>query len=192
MAMRLKTRMPPTIAFAAALALAFVPSPTDGQDAEKPPFRNASSHEDLAEAYRRSTGEDPIRGLGQDPEILALAASYSQPSLLERSDALAHGELATLLPKGALLFVPEALADRASLAEGAALVDWREFYRNNSHWILPWNMRLGQALGDEALDMGQFERLKRMGKIVVATCLDQPISVREGIVPNEEAKEEMP
>ncbi len=164
--------------------------PSLGQDAGKAPFRNAPSHEDLAAAYERSKGEDPIRGLGQDPEILAQAKEYSQASLLDRSDALAHSGLATLLPKGAVLFVPEAMAGRASLAEGTVLVDWREFYRSNSHWLLPWNVRLAQAIGEEPLDLGQLERLKRMGKVVVATCFDQPISLHEGALVREEVKEE--
>jgi hypothetical protein len=155
-------------------------------------FRNAAKHEDLLDAYQRSTREDPIREMGEVPAELDLAQLYAQTSLLERSDPLSQGNLATLLPKGALLFVPEGMAERAQLPQGAEIVDWGHFYRLNSHWILPWNIRLEQALGEEALDLALFERLKRMGKVVVAICMDHPISLREGALaaPAEENKSE--
>lgn len=180
------------VALGATIGTVAAPRPAVGQNAGKAPFRNAPGHADLAEAYERSKGEDPIRGLGQDPEILARAKEYSQASLIDRSDALSHGGMATLLPKGSVLFVPETMVDRVSLSEGAALVDWREFYRSNSHWLLPWSIKLEQALGEEALDLGHLERLKRMGKVVVAICFDQPISIREGMLDDGAAKEETP
>lgn len=149
-----------------------------GETAPKPVFRDAATHGDLARTYEKAKGDDPlVREFGQDPALRDSQAFPPPVSLLEKSDLLVHGGRMTLVPKGAVVFVPDSLQDRLALDEAATFVSWREFYRLNSHWLVPMNVSVEQALGEKPLPSGLLDRLVKSKRIVVATCFEQPISM---------------
>lgn len=167
-----------------ALALMTVSAWITGAEAQvtapvKSPFRNAAVHRDLVMLFEESRERDPIKTLGPAVDASAHEVSWAAGSLVERSDILNHRGLATLLPKGALLHLPESLSARNGLGDGgSAVVNWPDFFRRNSQWIHPLKVRLGQALGDEPIDQALIARIAKTGKVVVAIYFDQPISVR--------------
>lgn len=140
-------------------------------------FRDAATHADLSLVYEQACENDPLKLLGQDPEILAIAKAYTQESLIDRSEILSYGGVMTIVPKGSVILVPEQLRDRVRAAEEAKVVSWPDFLRQNSIWILPMKVKFEQATGEEMLDKNLLAQLEKSGKIVVATCNDHPISI---------------
>lgn len=180
----MSARACPSLLLRVALALMTVSAWITGAKAQgtapvKPPFRNAAVHRDLVLLFEESRERDPITTLGPAVDAPTHEATWAAGSLVDRSEILNHQGLATLLPKGALLHLPESLAARSGIGDGqSAVVNWADFFRRNCQWIYPLKVRLEQALGEEPIDQALLARVAKSGKVVVATYFDQPISVR--------------
>jgi len=143
-------------------------------------FRDAADHERLANQVRelRAAGkaEDPIRELkpseGEDPTKRAAG-----PGLLERSDFLCFGGLATLVPKRAIIHLPDSLAGVTEHTPGSQLVSWQEFFDRNRGWIEVLEIDRKTAEGTTPIPDETWERLRKGNKVVVATLMKGPVSV---------------
>lgn len=144
--------------------------------AEPVRIRDAATHEQLSQALRESQQADPMSFLpaaqGEDP------APASRPAdLLSESDIISFGGLATLVPKRAILRIPDHLRERIGLHPGARLVGWSEFHALNIAWINTIEVTRTQAEGSEAIGEAGKELLRTSEKLVVATYQRGPISV---------------
>ena len=146
--------------------------------AEVAPVRPAAggiSHEQLVARLRQTESLDAQRAAEEpqcpDPSIAA------RKSLLERSDVLAFGGSAALVPKGALLRVPEHLAERIAMQPGSRLMNWLEFQVANRGWVTTVEVTLPQAEGKEPLPESLRQHLESSSNVVVATFEGGPISV---------------
>lgn len=151
-------------------------------------FRDAATHEQLAARLQRAEQADPMKlmteSTGVDP------SKVNQPvNLLEQSDILCFGGLATLVPKRAILSAPSALSSRLSLEAGTRIVGWPEFYRLNRGWITTVEVSRTQAEGRKAIAEPTQERISKSRNLVVATYKGGPISVLELREPETEEKE---
>jgi hypothetical protein len=157
------------------LAIAPILTSTTVCGQEKKPYRAAPTHEELASTLRQQQAADPMRQLpkveGNDP------SKENQPEdLLKRSDILCFNGLATLVPKQSILALPAGLADRVGMRDGAKLVGWNEFLAANRGWLIPQEVTLAQARGQEPLAQQLAERLAKSTNIIVATLQGGPIS----------------
>jgi hypothetical protein len=157
---------------------ALLPSFAGGQTqpASQPRMRDAVTHEQLVLALRKSEHKDPMRALtaaeGADP------SKENQPvNLLESSDILCFGGLATLVPKRAILATPSNHRQRLGMQPGARIVGWAEFYAQNRGWITTVEVSRVQAEGNQSIAEETQERIGKSSNLVVATCLGGPISV---------------
>ncbi len=138
------------------------------------PTSDVATHDDLSEKLRNSP----------DPTVTLQPAPATDPSkiwkpddLLARSDFFCLGGQATLVPKGAILHLPAAYADRMKLVDGAKIVVWSDFLAVNRGWIQTLEVTRRQAEGDDPFPEDTVKALEKSPNVVVATLKGGPISV---------------
>jgi hypothetical protein len=146
----------------------------------KPPlqarFRDAVTHERLVSALQQSSKIDPMKGM--EPSNGADPSTVNRPvNLLEQSDIICFGDLATLVPKRAILATPAHLKERLALKAGVRLVGWSEFYSNNRGWINTVEVSRVQAEGKEPFSEDTQDSLAKSTSLTIATFMGGPISV---------------
>lgn len=142
----------------------------------KPRFRDAATHEQLVKALRFAERNDPMKDLkpteGEDPSKVNLPQN-----LLDQSDVISFGGVATLVPKRAILAAPPNLKDRLGIKPGVRIVGWMEFQTLNRGWITTVEVSRTQAEGNQAIAEETRERIGKSSNLVVATYMGGPISV---------------
>lgn len=141
-----------------------------------PQFRDAPTHEQLARVRQKSDQKDPMKRLseakGDDP------SKANQPvNLLDQSDIISFGGIATLVPKRAILATPAKHKERLTMQPGSKIVGWAEFYASNRGWITTVEVSRVQAEGNTAIAEDTRERIDKSTNLVVATFMGGPISV---------------
>ncbi|MCX6878857.1 MAG: hypothetical protein NTW21_34355 [Verrucomicrobia bacterium] len=143
--------------------------------AEVPVMRDAATHEQLALTLRKAQQEDPMKRLpaskGEDP-------SQNLPKdLLSQSDIICFGGIATLVPKRAILQIPESCTARLKIEPGARIVGWADFFAANRGWITTIEISRVQAEGKEPIAGDTQEMMAKCRNLVVATYQGGPISM---------------
>ncbi len=139
-------------------------------------MRDAATHEQLTQTYRKAEQADPMRHMkpskGGDPSMV------NQPKdLVGSSDILCFGGMATLVPKRAILNMPKNLQERLKFIPGSQIQGWAEFYAQNRGWITTVEVTRVQAEGNMAMDEKIAQRVYKSSNLVVATYQAGPISV---------------
>ena len=140
-------------------------------------FRDAVTHKQLAPHHGKQV--NPIASLPTvpAPDPIELEEPPVPVSILSRSEILQANGMATLVPKRAILHVPETLRGALSRPEGAELLVWRDFYAANRSWIDTVEVNRAQAEGWKALPEEFVASLEDRSKVVVAVMQGGPISV---------------
>jgi hypothetical protein len=143
---------------------------------EKPVYRDAATHEQLAQRLQMARQRDPMRNrqavAGEDPSKV-----HRPQNLLDQSDIITFGGLSTIVPKRAILSTPANYKRYLTREPGARFVPWAEFYRKNRGWISTIEVSRVQAEGKESLSEEVLKRLEESSNLLVATHLGGPISV---------------
>ncbi|MEO5713538.1 MAG: hypothetical protein ABIT37_08605 [Luteolibacter sp.] len=139
-------------------------------------MREAATHEDLTNVYRKAEQADPMRNLqpakGSDPSVV------NQPKdLVASSDIVCFGGTATLVPKHAILNIPKNLAGRLKYLPGSRIQSWADFFAMNRGWITTVEVSRVQAEGNKAIDEKISDRISKSSNLIVATYMGGPISV---------------
>ena len=136
------------------------------------------SAEELSNRLRHARQNDPIRKLvppgnpGSDP-----SKGTHGRDLIAESTILNHGGLMTLVPKRAVLHLPEALESRVGTRDGAELQPWVKFFEVNRSWLHAEPVTRERALGKTPFSAEETKALRSSGKIIIATYEGGPISV---------------
>lgn len=101
----------------------------------------------------------------------------SQASLIERSVILSSGSHWTIVPKGAVLMVPERFGNRVGTERKGKLVRFPEFLRLNQSWLSSQEVTMEQAKGHEIFEEERMKAMQRQGRVVVAVRHGGPITV---------------
>ncbi|MEX1114978.1 MAG: hypothetical protein WEB53_06995 [Akkermansiaceae bacterium] len=101
-------------------------------------------------------------------------------SIIKQSMILNDGENWTLVPKDAVIFIPETLAGRANLKPVGRLLAWADFLTQNQGWITTRDVSFDQAVGNESVPSEHLKFWAKQDKIVIAVHQNKPISVRLG------------
>ncbi|MEM9081339.1 MAG: hypothetical protein AAGC74_11680 [Verrucomicrobiota bacterium] len=104
----------------------------------------------------------------------------SQASLIERSIILTSGSHWTIVPKGAVILVPERYEGRVDVARSGQLMKFPDFLRVNRGWLSSYEVTLEQARGNEGFEDEVRQALEAAGRVVVATRHGGPITILEG------------
>lgn len=170
--------------------LAAIMIPVHAEPGKKRVYRDVATHEDLAAINREMVvnEEDPFKALevseGPDPMV------ESRPvDLVKRSDVICFGGLMTLVPKRAILHIPDAYRGVIGVKTGQNLVSWTDFFARNRSWIETFEVKWETAEGSMPIPAEMHESFIKSKKLVVATLLGGPISV---LPPKEIVDEEAP
>ncbi|MGJ8676835.1 MAG: hypothetical protein ACSHX0_04915 [Akkermansiaceae bacterium] len=101
-----------------------------------------------------------------------------KPGLVESSTLIASGGNWTLIPKSAAIYVPDRYKSKIVNKPTGILLNWTDFKKKNSGWIHTIEVTVNQARGKEVIDPKKIDAYKSMGKIIVATYKNGPISVQ--------------
>lgn len=158
------------------LAIAFGGS-LHAQQAAKPVFRDAATHESLLPVFRKAQQQSPVSNFtpseGED------ATTRNQPgNLIERSDVLSFNGNTTLIPKLAIIQTPANFKDRVNNhTPGNRIVSWGGFYALNRGWITTVEVSRLQAEGKEPISPEIVDVYSKSRNLVIATFKGAAISV---------------
>lgn len=158
---------------------------------DEPVMRDAATHEQLCLALRKAEQQDPMKNMpaakGADPSVL------NRPKdLLSESDIISFRGLATLVPKRAILQIPEGCSDRIKMDPGSKIVSWADFYAANRGWINTVEVSRVQAEGNKEINEEVRDNISKSRNLVVATYMGGPISVLPLKVPEKADKQTVP
>ncbi|MES2996137.1 MAG: hypothetical protein V4733_04930 [Verrucomicrobiota bacterium] len=143
---------------------------------EKTVMRDAATHEDLVKKLKSTETVDPMKRMkassGADP------SKKNQPEdILNRVDFICFNGAATLVPKRAIISVPENLKSRLILTSNTPITHWPDFYIRNRGWITTIEVSRAQAEGKEPFPAETTERIAQSTNLVIAMFQGSPISV---------------
>lgn len=178
--------VPSLILIAALLCIApAFAAPSSSSDRSQ--MRDAVTHDELSRSLRMAQQKDPIRDLGpaigkveEDPSL-----QNSSRDLIKESTVICFNGNLTLVPKRAVLFIPEKLEERIGVKPKQRVKTWADFYQSNRGWIRTVEVSREQAMGQKPISEGILEAIAKSSSLVVATFKNGPISV----IPYEEPEE---
>lgn len=138
---------------------------------------DAITHEQLVALSKKANSTPPTAQmkpvqLAEDPSVV------NRPGdLFSRSDIFCFNGFASLVPKQAVLHVPDNYASRIGIQDGVKFQTWAEFYAANRGWIVTQEVTRAQAEGREPLSDDVKKALSKCPSVVVATYQTGPISV---------------
>ena len=143
---------------------------------QKPVFRDAATHDDLVLKLRVNSQDDPMKVLGKSEGKDPYKENQPQ-NLLESSDLISFQGLTTLVPKRAIIKLPEEFKNRINNPpSGNRVVGWLDFYALNRGWITVVEITRKQAGGREDFAEGVSDQLDKSKNMIVAVFDSGPIS----------------
>lgn len=100
-------------------------------------------------------------------------------NIYQISDILTDGSFHTVVPKGAILSVPESLADRLATSPAGKFQFWPDFYARNKNWIKLQEVEVDMAKGKVPLPEGVIKMMATEPKMVIAAYKGNLITVLE-------------
>lgn len=83
-----------------------------------------------------------------------------------------------MVPKGAVIFLPEAMKNRVNVKPVGTLLSWVDFLTKNRAWVTTNDVSFDQAAGSQPLPAERVAFWAKQDKVVVAVHQSGPISVR--------------
>ncbi|MEM1085687.1 MAG: hypothetical protein AAGI48_16385 [Verrucomicrobiota bacterium] len=139
------------------------------------PMKDRVTGEELS--ARRMANASPVSTLAQPTAEEQRVNRPSQQSIINQSVILTDGNNWTLVPRGAVLHLPEAHKAKIGGRPVGNLLPWKQFIAVNRAWISAEEITLRQAEGVHKLDERRVAFWPKQDKIIVATHLGGPISV---------------
>lgn len=121
---------------------------------------------------------DPMTRLAKPPANETKAVRPQTQSIISQSTILRNGDSWTLVPAGAVVFLPDKLKERISAKPAGILLPWLAFLTNNRNWITTQEVTIAQAAGNVPLPPERVAFWITQEKIVIAVHQSGPISVR--------------
>ena len=130
------------------------------------------------EALLKLQQSSPLSRLDQPAKSAATVTRPTEQSIIKQSAILHDGKHWTLVPKGAVVFIPTALKNRVNIKPVGTLLAWADFLVKNRSWITTTDISFEQAAGSEPLPAERAAFWAKQDKVVVAVHQNGPISVR--------------
>ncbi len=126
---------------------------------------------------------NPIANLAKPQPSSTKVERPAEQSIIMQSVILHDGQNWTIVPKGAVIFTPEALKARMDVKPVGALLAWKDFLAKNFGWITTNEVTFDQAAGNDPLPAARVAFWAKQDKIVVAVHQNGPISVNVAKTP---------
>ena len=116
------------------------------------------------------------------PPLSAQDSTFKRPKIAKsgpyvNSDILASSGYHTVVPRGAVIVVPETLAKHKVSEPTGVFTIWPNFLTKNYGWLYKYEVTLDQAKGKTKISPEKMEILRQTGKVVVAVYKNGPISM---------------
>lgn len=163
-------------------------------DESKPKIqmRDAATHDSLARTLQAANNRDPMADI-QSSEVEDPSKNAVPTHILDRADIISYNGLTTLVPKRAILALPETLKTRVGThGEGHRIVAWSEFLIANRGWLTTLEVSRAQAEGNLPIPESSRKRINKSGNMIVATYQGGPVSVLPLKLPEPETSTEEP
>lgn len=98
-------------------------------------------------------------------------------SLAELSQFVGEGPACVILPKGSVLFCPDAMASRVLSKPAGTMTAWPDFLTANRNWITTHEVTVAQVTGEKPISDETRTSFKAAGKMVIATLRGNPVTV---------------
>lgn len=128
----------------------------------------------LADLQKR----DPMIRLVSPADGEAKVVRPVNQSIIRQSTILNDGQNWTLVPNGAVLFLPESMKSRVHAKPVGTLLSWNDFLARNHTWISTREVSFDQAAGNKAMPSESSDSWRKQKRVVVAVHQQGPISVR--------------
>lgn len=153
---------------------------------QKMEMRDVATHEALSNTLRQAQAMNPLTNY-KAVEGEAATKVYQPESIINNSDIISFNGLTTLVPKRAILAVPDTVESRIGKhIDGHRVVAWKEFLHANRGWITTVEVSRAQAEGRQPLAESVSERFGKTSNLMVATYQGGPISVLPPLPPETE------
>lgn len=158
--------------------LALLVSQLHGQaEPQKPAFRDAATNETLVQKYKEVSTKGPLKkfkeATGEDASV-----KNKVENLLDNSDFITFNGNTTLVPKNALIQIPEKYKNRINNHKpGSKIISWSDFYTINRGWISTVEVNLAQARSEKSISPELLDTLNKKGNLVIAVLKNGPISI---------------
>lgn len=128
---------------------------------------------------------DPMVRLAKPAAAEAKAARPDKPSIIKQSTILHDGANWTLVPNGAVAYVPESLKSRVRGGTTGTLLPWLDFLKESRGWLTTCEVTVEQAAGIDPMPADRTAFWAKQDKIVVAVHQGGPITLhRDNPPPN--------
>mgnify|MGYP001817507175 CR=1 FL=1 len=125
----------------------------------------------------RQAGGPTVNGTKLEARKPTLDRQLPAAGFLNRSTLLAFNGNWTLVPKTAVIHIPESLQSRIVTEPTGKLLPWREFFALNRGWLHTQNVALSDARGETELSPAVCLAYRATGRVVVAVHKRGPISM---------------
>jgi hypothetical protein len=139
------------------------------------PMKDRVTGEELS--ARRIASSSPVSTLDQTGEEAQRVVRSSKESIINQSVIITDGTNWTLVPRGAVLHLPEAHKGKIGGRPVGNLLSWKQFLATNRAWVSAEEVTLRQAEGVHTMDDRRKAFWPKQDKIIVAVHLGGPISV---------------
>lgn len=130
------------------------------------------------DALGRLQQADPMIRLQKPTEGEAKVERPDNQSIIAQSTVLHDGSRWTIVPNGAVVFIPEQMKSRVGATPSGELLAWSDFLALNRAWISTCEVSFEQASGKEPLAAERTEFWAKQDKVVIAVHQRGPISFR--------------
>lgn len=159
------------------IGMALVVASVAKADTKAPVMRDVATHEQLSKQLLKAEQQDPAKSMTAVPVTEDPSVVNRPQSLISRADMVSFGGNATLIPKRAILQLPENFADRVGVKSNVKIRTWEDFYALNRAWITTIEVSRVQAEGNQPLADATKTQITKSGNLIVATYQGGPISV---------------
>ncbi len=129
------------------------------------------------EALAKLQQANPIAQLEKPAAGEAKVTTPADQSILKQSMVLHDGKNWTIVPKGAVVFLPDSLKSRVDAKPVGKLLTFADFISLNRSWIATDEVSFDQAAGNEPLAAANVASWSKQEKLVIAVHHSGPISV---------------
>lgn len=127
---------------------------------------------------QKQTGGSALANLDQVSADAQPAPRATSQSIISQSEILHDGTNWTLVPRGAVLFVPAKKADNVGARPVGNLLQFSDFLAKNPAWVSTHETSFQQASGKDPISSEKTEFWAKQDKVIIAVHQGGPISVR--------------
>ncbi len=141
--------------------------------AEEVKFLSEADHKELLSSYQKQLAKQKAAPL-DEPKIV----QKKKRDIIAESTILTNNGEWTIVPKGAVIYMPEHLTQHIVAVPQGNLLQWGDFLQKNRRWLKTQELSRSQANGKEPLSDALREQMVIQRVVVVAVMARRPTATK--------------